>query len=386
MIVKTAKLGQFLGMNNRLPRHALQIPEKGRFVVDALGVDIDETGRLSRADGSTSVTTLTTGRGLFCDGTRMLYADGASLYKIDTLSPFAATAIDTVAAHALAYEAINGEIFYTDGTKLSCLDATNTVRPVGVHVPASLSVASAAGSLSAASYQCTITYFNGVEEGGAYASTGITLAATGGITFTLPTPPTGVTHIGIYVSGPNGEVPLLHSIISPADSVTVTTEPTLRACQTQHKGQMPAGDLLTHLPGYLLVATGNTITYCDPYNFGLTTPAKNYLLFPETVTVMIACEMGVYIVADKAYWLIGLGTEMMELIPVMTGGAIFGSQTAHPSAKQVYWLSEEGLIVADSQGQVKNLQESAMSLSLTGSSGASIYVDGANPRVVTTNG
>jgi len=165
MIVKTAKLGPFLGMNNRLPRYALQTPESGSYVVDALGVDIDITGRLSRADGSTSVAALTTGRSLFSDGTRMLYADGTSLYKIDTLSPFAATAIDTVAAHALSYEAINGEIFYTDGSKLSCLDATNTVRPVGVPVPASLTLASTAGTLPAASYQCTITYFNGVGRG-----------------------------------------------------------------------------------------------------------------------------------------------------------------------------------------------------------------------------
>jgi len=100
---------------------------------------------------------------------------------------------------------------------------------------------------------------------------------------------------------------------------------------------------------------------------------------------MIACEMGVYIVADKTYWLIGLGTEMMELIPVMTGGAILRSQTTHPTAKQVYWLSKEGLVVADSQGQAKNLQDKAMLLNMTGSSGATIYVE-ADSKVVTTDG
>jgi hypothetical protein len=383
-VVKTAKLGPFLGINNRRERYALNVPKVGDFLADAVGADLDVTGRLSRADGSTLVAALTTGRSVFSDGERMLYADGTSLKRITNMATYAADTVDTVSANRIAYEAINGEIFYTDGVKLSCLQADNTVRPVGVPVPASLGAAAASGTLDPATYQVTITYFNGVEEGGAYPPVAVDLASAGGIALTLPAAPAEVTHVGLYISGPNGEVPMLHSVIAPTDSVTITTPATLRACHTLHKARMPDGELLTHLDGRLLVADGAFVYYSDPYNFGLTTPTKNYVPFPAVVTVMIACENGVYVVADKAYWLSGFDAPEMAMPMVLPYGAVAFSQTRHPTEKKVFWLSEKGLIVGDDQGQVVNMQEKNLLLDMTGE-GASLFIEGNN-RIVATNG
>ncbi|OHD21347.1 MAG: hypothetical protein A2Y38_16565 [Spirochaetes bacterium GWB1_59_5] len=385
-IAKTAKLGPFLGINNRLERHALSVPKTGDYLADAVGADLDVTGRLSRADGSTSVAALTTGRSLFCDGERMLYADGTILKRITDMTTYAASTVDTVAASRVAYEPINGEIFYTDGVKLACLQADNTVRPVGIPVPTSLSGAAIlTGTLQPAWYQATITYFQGAEEGGAYPSINVELTATGGVRFTLPASPAGVTAIGVYLSGPNGEVPMLYDVVAPATAtVDLTAPPTGRACETQFKAPMPAGSILTHIPGRLLVAAGDFVYYSDPYNFGLTTPAKNYVPFSKPVSVMIACEVGVYVVADKAYWLPGLDSPEMSMPVVLPYGAVAYSQTRHPTEKKVFWLSEKGLIVGDNQGQVANMQEKALLLNLSGE-GASLFIEGNN-RIVTTNG
>jgi len=386
-IVKTEKLGPFMGINNRLPRHALVMrsdKSKSHYLADAIGVDLDVTGRLSTAHGSTKIVSLSSGRSLYAQGNTMLYAEGGELRRVSTLSPFAYSVIDTVGTGKLAYEAINGDIYYSDGVKLSCLESAGSVRPVGVPVPASFSAVAASGSLIAASYQLTITYFNGVEEGGAYPSISLDLATTGGFDLTLPTPPAGVTQIGVYLSGPNDYTPLLHSVIYPVAGLSLTSPASKRPCRTQIKGPMPAGELLTHTPTHFLVAAGAIVYYSEQYNFGLTLPESSYITLPADVSVMIACENGVYIVADKTYWLTGLGTPQIDLIPIAPYGAVKFSQTRHPTEKKVYWLSAKGLVVGDDQGQFANLQEKNLLLDLAGD-GASLFIEGNN-RVVSTNG
>lgn len=386
-IVKTEMLGPFLGINNRLPRHALTVNNdnlRGAYLADAVGVDIDATGRLSRADGATNVAALTTGRSLFSREGTMLLADGLALKKVVSLSPFSTSTIDSVGSGRVAYEAINGEIFYSDGDKIGCLEVAGSVRAVGIQIPTSLSLSVTSGSLIPAWYQATITYFVGDEEGSAYPSQNIELTAMGGVALSLPTPPAGITAIGVYLSGPNGEVPLLHSIISPVGSITLTTLATGRQCLTQFRSPMPAGEILTHIPGYLLSASGEWVYYSEYMNFAMTNPVKGYIKLPADVSVMIGNENGVYIVADRTYWLTGLGTAEIDLIPLQPYGAVKFSQSRHPTEKKVFWLSEKGVCVGDDQGQVVNLQEKNLLLNLSGT-GASVFIEGNN-RIVATNG
>lgn len=384
MIKGPKKLGPFLGMNNRLAAHALNMPDgSGTYLADAVGVDIDDTGRLSRADGVTLVGSMTAGRSLFSDGARTLYADGTALKRITAFSPFAASAVDTVAANPISYVNINGEIYYTDGAKIARLDATNAAKPVGIPIPGDIALVATIGALQAAKYQVVITYFVGDEEGGASAAKSIDLTS-GGVTVTLPATPTGVTHIGIYLSGLNGEVPFLHSVIVPAASITLSSEATKRACHTLHKGPMPAGDLIAHHDGRLLVADGSTLHYSDPYNFGMTTPSRNYLQFPADISVLVPCDAGIYVVADKTYWLTGIGTDGMAMPELLPYGAVARSSGRFPHDSRVFWLSEKGLVIGDGASQVKNVQEKDLDLALTGT-GASLYVDRHN-RVVATNG
>lgn len=382
-IVKTAKLGPFLGENNRLKRHALQMPESGAYLAATTNVDIDVTGRISRANGATLVSAMTTGRSLFSDGVRTLYADGTELRRITSFSPFAASVVGTVAAAPIAYAESNGEVFYSDNLVLRCLSASNTVRAVGVPVPVSLSAAAIAGSLQGASYQVTISYYYGAEQGGAYPSVSIELATTGGIRLALPPAPAGVTAVAAYVSGPNGEAPLFYGSYSPSTAtVDITTAPTGRACLTQLKGPMPAGEHLAIVLGRLFSASGNALYYSDPYNYGLTTPAKNYLQFPEAITNLASCKNGIYVTAGKTWWVTSFGDPLGD--PVLPYGAVERTVCQIPNENKVVWLSERGVVIGDSQGQVKNVQEKNLFLSLSGA-GASMFVEGNN-RIIATNG
>lgn len=379
------KLGPFLGENNRRQPHALAVPDKGSFLSASNNVIIDDTGRIETRSGTTKVQSLTTGRSLFSSGDKVVYADGTSLYRVTDFSPFAASAFATVAAGRVGFADSNGEIFYTDGAKIGCLSAANAVRTVGIPVPASLSVAPTLGALDPAWYQVTITYMVGAEEGGAYPSQNIQLTSTGGIALTLPAAPAGVTAVLAYVSGPNGETPFLYNTYSPAiTTLDIITLGTGRACATQFKAPTPAGEQLAFFQGRLLSASGDTLSYSDAYNYGLTTPSKNYIRFSKPISIVAPCVGGIYVAADKTYWITGLGTDDMTLIPVLPYGAVKYSQGKVRNEEKVFWLSERGVVIGDAAGQVRNVQEDAMLLSLSGE-GASLMVEGVN-RIVATNG
>lgn len=380
--------GPFLGENNRLQPHALEVNVKGRragsYLAASNNIVIDPTGRIESRGGFTETLPATTGRSLCAKAGKMLFADGDSLKQV-SFSPYAATTIDTVSSGRVCYAESNGDIYYSDGVKLSCLEAGGVVRSVGVPLPVSLAASTTTGALAPAWYQVTITYFNGVEEGGAYQSQNVELTATGGIHLVLPATPVGVTAIGAYLSGPNGEVPLLYNIYAPATAtIDITAPATGRAVQLQFKDQMPAGELLAFHDARLLSAIGQVVYYSEPYNYGLTVPSTNYIQFPEEVTVMQPCVGGVYIVADKTYWLTGLGTDQMDLMPMLPYGAVKHTSEYLPTQKQVFWLSERGVVVGDEQGQVKNIQEESLLLSLAGE-GAALYIEKHN-RIVATNG
>lgn len=382
-LVPTKRLGPCLGENNRLPRHALSIPKEGDFIVSGENVDIDVTGRISRANGATLHQGLTAGHSLFSDGTRTLLADGTSLRRVTTFAPFASTEIDTVAG-PVCYAEQNGEIFYSDGVKLRAIEAANTVRKVGIPVPSSLSASVIAGSLLPAKYQVTITYFYGDEEGGAYPSLNPELTVTGGIRLTMPTTPDGVTKIGAYISGPNGEVPLRFGTYGPSTTtIDLTSEPLGRACPTQLMGPMPAGNHLAFCLGRLISAKDNVLVYSEQYNFGLTNPSKNYLMFPEPITNVIDCKDGIYVTAGETWWITNFADPLGD--PVLPYGAVARSASRIPNENKVFWLSERGVVVGDSLGQVKNLQEQALLLKLSGA-GASLFVEGNNRIVATCNG
>lgn len=384
-MIETVKLKNVIGANNRLSRHALQT-DVGQFVAAAQNVDLDDTGRALRRSGFSEVAPLTTGRSLFSANGFTLLADGTSLKSVVSFAPYSAVTVDTVAANNISYAAINNDIYYSDGVKLGRLDQYGAAHNVAIPVPVSLSGTAIAGALDAGRYQATITYFYDQVEGGAIASIVVDLAATGGIRLTLPASPAGVTGIGVYLSSANGDKPYLHSTVAPsAGTVDLTSKATGRHCRTELKGPMPAGNIVRHYLTLLLVASGKTLYYSDSYNFGLTTPGKNYITFAEDISIVRPCIKGVYVVAgNKTYWLNSLGVNEQDMVPVLPYGAVAGSDGEMPNAEKVFWLSAKGLVVADQTGQVANLNEPNLLLDLTGS-GASLFIEGNN-RIVATNG
>ena len=378
------KIGPFLGENNRLERFALDLNTEGgagRYLAGTQNVQIDRAGRLTRAQGTTLVQSLTSGRSGFSHGEFNLLADGTDLLSVIAFSPFSAVAVDSISTNPVAYQPINDDIYYTDGVKLSYLDSLGVAHSAITPVPVLSAATATSGNLPEATYQYLVTFFVGDVEGGASFKRSIELGDNSGLTIPLPSAPTGVTHIGVYCSGPGGEVPLLNSkVVAGTASVTITDVPTGHECVTMLRAPMPAGGLLAFCNGRLLVASGNRLYYSEPYNFGLTHPGKNYIEFAEPITNIIVCKDSIYITAEQTWCVTNLADPLGD--PVRPYGAVARTAVGFLYENKVCWLSERGLIIGDEGGQVQNIQEPALHLELSGV-GASLET---KEHFITTNG
>ena len=89
--------------------------------------------------------------------------------------------------------------------------------------------------------------------------------------------------------------------------------------------------LPNYVNGRLLVAVGSLLIYSEPFMPGLYRPSKNYIPFPAPITVLEACGAGVFVAADKTYWLGGEITAA-SLAEVLPYGAVPRSGGTDPSA------------------------------------------------------
>jgi hypothetical protein len=188
-----------------------------------------------------------------------------------------------------------------------------------------------------------------------------------------------------YVSGPNGDILTLQGNVTTGAGLTVyTINDSRRRCDTIGAVVMPAGNIVRHYNGCLLVAKGKTLYRSRPYNYGLLDPAKGYFTFPEEITLLEPMDNGVYFATDQTYWITDLLEGTGGLDGLLPYGAIPGSSGRTPDASRAFWHSPHGLVVGSNSGTLANLQEDALSFS-EASFGASLYRDRDGMRQVITS-
>ena len=127
---------------------------------------------------------------------------------------------------------------------------------------------------------------------------------------------------------------------------------------------MPAGQHIAHHAGRLLVAVGSAVIYSEPFTPHLRDEAKGFELFPAPITCLAAVEAGVFVVADKTYFIAGG-------LPAQTVRAVleYGAPEQQPSYRKdgsAHWMSERGLVSCTRAGEIANLQEAHVALRAQG--------------------
>ena len=372
MSANTAPIGPFVGINNRLPDHQLGVVDRGRkagdYLRNAVNVDLTAAGTLQRRKGSTLTQAGTDCHSLWSDGEQAFYMDGDTLYQY----PRTALRSGLVPGRRVSWcKTPTGDVIWSNGTVMERI-RVGVSAPLGLLVPnpAPNVTATVGGSLKAGFYQVAITATNadGEESGATWP---IQVAAPEGGRIEVTGLPGTLTNI--YVSPLNGDALYLAATTTASSYIIPIMGALGQSLQTLGMRPMPAGEIVREHRGRLLVVSGSTLYYSEPFGYGLHDPLRGRIQFGGRITLLAPVKGGCYVGTEtETFWLPGGDIEKTEVVELLPYGAVSGTDTALENQTGVAWMGTRGLIVADAQGQAKNVQEDTVAVGAA-QIGATLY-------------
>lgn len=366
------------GMNNIAPDYALPTSKYGRTIAvrNAVNVDVDDTGLLTRRNGFVKVYAgANTCAGFSCSiGT--YFVEGSLLKKLNADNT-AATLFTSVTGDEVTYEEFNGVVYFSDGVVTKKIHADNSVTEWGMDAPAAPVLSGIAGVFGPGAYIGAITFVDAAgAESGASEFRSVTLAENAGVKFdSLPTSADPqVTKVRLYLSAPNGTTLYLAGEVAIGTlsySISAGRYDNGQPLSLQFVSKPPPGRIVRHFRGRMYIADGKTIWYTEPGALDHVRLADNFYQFPDDVAVMEPVLGGVWIVADKTYFYPGTGPDDFTQQSLLDYGALYGTAKRVPNSNDVMWYSDRGAVIATADGRIKNLQEENVAAE-AGSSGAAL--------------
>lgn len=369
-------LGNFpAGIDNRSREDAVPRGEGGANVAlrEAVNVDIDNAGKVSRRPGFTQVEALTDLHSLYASDRFpfMLAMHGSNLVKFDSsLTRSTVQASIGQPLNTMSFDVAAGVAFYSNRYESGRIDDAGTRKPWAVETPGGppiVTANSSAGGLRAGTYLLCITYFDDAGwESGASLATEITLTEGQGINLTfIPQPVAGdVDTVRVYLTPPGGEVFYMAADIPVGiASYLIGAHVPGRALDTLHLEPLPAGQIVRAGNGRLHVATGNVHYWSEAMHYGLGKRHDNYARYDGDITLMEfagqAEGSGLYVAAGKrTYYLSGPDPKNWQRVIAHAHGAVPGTATQVEASRfgieagglLPCWLNTEGQLVIGAPG------------------------------------
>lgn len=352
---RTADLGSLApGLNNRLEptKLATRLADRSEatYLYGAENVDLMGEGYVKRRRGQTLLDA-TASHSIWSDLTGGYVVQGTDLRRFDG-GTLGSVIRANMPNRPVSYSrGADGVVYWSNGQDIRRIDGTDKgIAPMPPSPDPAVAVTT--GALRAGKYLVAFTSTTADGESPATQPVQLDVPDNGGIMFLADEP------VNVFMSGPNGNI-LTFQVRASGDAIIVHNE-SGRRCETLNTALMPAGNIVRHYNGRMLVASGPSLYASNPYNYGVYDPSSSYFPFPADITVVEPTDNGLYICADKTYWIGDLYEDKLQaLLPY---GAILGSSVQSPEDQSVYWSSPRGLIRADKNASVKNLQEDALEI------------------------
>jgi len=361
----------------------------------AVDVYLDDSGRVARRDGLTEVV-VGAAHSLWSHGNITLYAQGGSLKRL--WDDNSSTTLRTdLSGDPVSYWMVADLVYYSDGTITGVYDQASDEYDWGVDEAPILSHTIIAGSLPPGRYGCVATFrdWRG-REGGAVSFDIVELTATGGIAFTTPDMQGNQSMI-VYVTPADGDVYYqLAEITSGGQAKYVDQDHLILPLNVAHKTQPPAGNIVSHYRGHMLVAAGPWIFYSEPYAYHLF-GHNNFLPFADKVIIVAPVTDGIFVATSKEIlFLGGEGPGKFVVTKKASYGAIegtllyteagnIGGFDRVPEQPVAMWSTPNGIVVAGDGGLFVNLTESRYQFDEVAVRGASVVSQmGGSNQFITT--
>ena len=365
------------GINNRA--NWRNLPDGA--VADAVNLDFLEGGSVGLRAGFDQVYAGTDVRGALAVGTDILVADGNNLVRYDRLTN-TTSVIGTIAgAGRFTGAVMNGELFFCTENETFRYRA-GVLRRWGVPTVTTQPIPTVgSGALAAGTYQWAVTYVSAAgEEGGVVSATRMAVGNNAALQFDLA-PPAGY-QARLYVGANQGGNLYLQFEGSGAYTVTTVRDDTARM-DTMHLREPVTGDYIASHNGVLAIAAGNVVWMTRPLRPHLRNAARGFFQFAEPVGMVVSADGGLFVSADKTYFIRDAETGEPQQSGVFDFPAVPGSGTTLPDGKAV-WMTAFGVAVSDGQGGAALISQDNFvpELATRGSSG--IVDHNGNRQVVTT--
>lgn len=359
--IKPKSLGSMApGLNNRLKPTELAVPLPGggfnTYLYRAENVDIDSHGVATRRGGVTSAIAGNSHSLWGDDSGALAVIDGVLVALAPSGATVAATQVRTgMPAKPLSYSrGADGDAYWSNGIDLRRVTSAGADRPAVTAAPQlTPNVSIGSGGLVAGKYLVAVTIED--QDGESAASDVVQLDIPAGGSISLSSP----EQLTVYMSGPDGDI-LQRQGQMNGGAITVSIfDESQRVCRTLNLQPMPAGQIVRHFNGSMLVAAGNVLHYSRPYLYGLHKALSDYIPFPAPITVIESTGSGVYVCSDQTYWIPDLTLQQPMTTPLPYGG-ILGSSGLYVKDSKAYWQSKRGLVITDDNGNAKAVQEEAL--------------------------
>lgn len=379
---KEVSLGPFLGGLDEISPESKLLAGHLR---EATNADFDRTGWFRRRPGQEEFAPCANGKSIFTDRAYLYWNDGTTLYRSPSTNANP-TAIATLRDDYISSCIVRDDIYLTD--KVNKGKVVNGGYQVNWWTPtpqgAVAATAGAGGALPPGDYFVTTTYISdatGVESG---ALPGVRCRVEENGKIVLANIPQLADHTTVIYVTHAGDPNIYYRHSMVLNGITewaIAQEGNGIRLATQNMEEMPAGQIVRYHRGRLFVAGGERLYFSAGQKPGLYRAADMYLDFADRVTVVEPVTDGIYVVADKTYWIPNFSdAEFPNREMVYDGRGVEGSGLTvrgsvfpeTPPGDVAYWMGERGQVLGLLGGRLNLPQERKLAPDLF-ARGASMY-------------
>lgn len=357
---------QFTGSNNiakpeRLPEGA---------VVDAVNMDFTVGGKAELRTGFELVRSDSDIRAVFSMGEDIAYVAGS---KVMRLSNYGDQALCDISAGPVAAVYHNCELYLN--TMADSLRIGSEVKQWAVREP-SFNLELTTGNFPTGIYKVAVTAVDGGVESGCMPMV-VTLGDGQGIRINVD----DQRACRVYCSVANGSTLYYQGVAYHTNLLAKPVDDTERLVT----GSLYSLPFCSHLESHQSIIVGaqdRFVFYTRPMMPHLHDPEEDFLQFPSQVTAIVSVGSGLYVCADKTYFITGLGGQEMMQRVVLDLGAVAETTVKLPDGSAA-WFSKYGQVIARSDGTVELINRANYSPD-TASAGAAGFLEHNGNQVIIT--
>lgn len=386
------KLLPVLGINTKTDE--LQ-RENGRYVEDAVNLDISPFGQLTIRPGAVQVSPIRYANLWQSPLHRDTFATlGGEWVRVDPVT-WSHESLIEIGDGPVSHAVLNNHVILSAPSGIYRFDGVKAERLTLETPPPPLAI-SGDGSLVAGTYGVAVAWLRGGQESATSAIAFVDVDANGALAVTLPLClDSSVTGARLYLTRPDGGELLTAGDYPLAQAtIPITTQPEAgRPSQFTHLEPMPPGQFLAYWRGRLLTAKSNVLRWSQALAYHLHDPRHDFVQMPQRITFVQPVDGGVWVgQVDHVAFLAGTSPDGLVMQrkasrPPVAGSAILlhgdDAGGASPDGSPVaLWLAENGYVLGTSAGAVMEIHGKVLS-GIAAAFGTTVVLDGRAITAVT---